>query len=110
MDKKYIFLIIVLILLLIPFSGAVAGDKGRGKTVTPYGDFSRKCGEYGTCDSPMKPGEAEKAMKDYYRKKGLDVEIENTKDRFIKAKVKDKDKTVDVIIFDSNTGRVRSIY
>ena len=110
MDKKCIFLIICLTLLLAPISDVFAGNRGRGRAVTPYGDFSRRCGQYGTCESPMGPGEAEKAMKDYYNKKGLDVEIEDAKGRFIRAKVKDKEKTVDVIIFDCHTGRVRSIY
>jgi hypothetical protein len=92
----------------------------RGKPVTPYGDFCRECGQYGTCDSPMKEDAAAKAMKDYFGKKGYTVEIEKWKgsgkgkrkgrERFIKAKVKDKDIVVDVIIFDRRTGRMRSIY
>jgi hypothetical protein len=59
-------------------------------------------------------------MKDYFGKKGYTVEIEKWKrsgkgkrkgrERFIKAKVKDKDIVVDVIIFDRRTGRMRSIY
>lgn len=97
-------------ILFLSFTGVFAEDRGHGTSVTPYGDFSGKCGKYGTCETPMKPGEAERAIRDYYNKKGLNVEIENARDRFIKAKVKDKDKTVDEIIFDSNTGRVRSIY
>jgi hypothetical protein len=109
MIKKYlIFLILVLALFAFPLYEVSAERKGN--PVTPYGDFCKQCGNYGTCKKPMKPHDAEKAMKDYYSKKGLNVEIERSKGRFLKAKVKDKGKTVDVIIFDRRTGRIRSIY
>ncbi len=106
---KYLSIIlIVFILLLAPFS-AVYSDHDR-RHVTPYGDFCRKCTKYGTCKSLMSHDEAKQAMRDYYHKKGLSVEIEYKKGRFIKAKVKDEDKVIDVIIFDRKTGRVRSTY
>jgi len=82
----------------------------RGKSVTPYGDTCAKCGRYGACKSTISQEDAEKAITDYYNKKGLDVRIELIKGRFIKAKVSDKEGVVDVIIFDRRTGRIRSIY
>lgn len=109
MVKKYLMLLpIVLALLVFPLTGVSA--EGKGKPVTPYGDFCKHCGNYGTCKKPMKLHDAEKAMKDYYSKKGFNVEMERSKGRFLKAKVKNKEKTVDVIIFDRRTGRIRSIY
>ncbi len=80
------------------------------KPVTPYGDFCSLCSTYGICDKQTSPEKAEKAIRDYYGKKGLDVEIEETNGRFIKAKVMDGGKVVDTILFDSSTGRFRSIY
>ncbi len=105
------FLSIILmssLFLLLSFSAVYSEHKKRN--VTPYGDFCPQCTKYGTCKSSMTHDEARKAMFDYYHKKGLGVEIENKKGRFIKAKIKDRDKVVDVIIFDRNTGRVRSTY
>lgn len=106
---KYLSIILLgLVLLLGPLSAAHSEHKRRH--VTPYGDFCPQCTKYGTCKSSMTHDEAKKAMLDYYHKKGLLVEIENKKGRFIKAKVKDRDNVVDVIIFDRKTGRVRSTY
>jgi hypothetical protein len=106
--EHLIFIMVLFVLLVLPLSDVSA--EHRGKPVTPYGDFCKRCGNYGTCKKPMKPHDAEKAMKDYYKKKGLKVEMERSKGRFLKAKVKDKGKTVDTIIFDRRTGRIRSIY
>jgi hypothetical protein len=82
----------------------------RDKSVTPYGDYCPLCTKYGNCKTIMSHEEAKKAMMDYYRKKGLNVELEKKKGRFIRAKIKEEDKVIDVIIFDRRTGRVRSIY
>ena len=100
--------IIVLMLLLMPFSDASAWR--YKKPVTPYGDHCPRCSDYGTCDTPMGHEDAKRAMFDYYHKKGLSVEVVRKRGRFIRAKIKDKDNVVDVIIFDRRTGRVRSIY
>jgi len=94
--------------MLITFSDAFAEHTKRN--VTPYGDFCPECTKYGTCKSIMSHDKAKKAIMNYYHEKGLGVEIENKRGRFIKVKIKDIDKVVDVIIFDRRTGRVRSIY
>ncbi|MBI5409807.1 MAG: hypothetical protein HZA14_10620 [Nitrospirae bacterium] len=77
--------------------------------VTPYGGFCPKC-EYGTCKSTLTSYEGQKALEDYYGGKGLQVELDGIHGRFIRARVIDKGKIVDVIIFDRSTGRIRSIY
>jgi hypothetical protein len=95
-------------LLLVPFSDAIALH--TEKPVTPYGDFCPRCSEYGNCKTPMNHDDAKKAMLDYYHKKGLSVEIEKKRGRFIRAKIKDENDIIDVIMFDRRTGRIRSIY
>ena len=101
-------LIIILALLLMSLLEVFAWRYGR--PVTPYGDFCPRCSHYGTCKNTMSHDDAKKAMLDYYYKKGLLVEIESKRGRFIRAKIKDKDEVVDVIIFDRRTCRIRSIY
>jgi hypothetical protein len=100
--------IIILALLSVAWPGAYAWR--LGKPVTPYGDFCPHCTKYGSCKTIMSHEDAKKAMKNYYRKKGLNVELENRGERFIRARIKEDDKVIDVIIFDRRTGRVRSIY
>ena len=100
--------IIASMLLLVPFSEASAWHPK--KPVTPYGDFCPRCSEYGNCKTPMGHEDAKRAMIDYYHKKGMSVEIEKKRGRFIRAKITHKDDVVDVIIFDRRTGRIRSIY
>jgi len=106
---KYLtVLMIIPALLFVLFSEGFAMH--HGKSVTPYGDSCARCGHYGTCKSTISAEDAEKAITDYYHKKGFKIEIENRRGRFIKAKVKDKDRVIDVIIFDRRTGRIRSTY
>lgn len=95
---------------ILVFSGLSHDVWSQSGTVTPYGDFCPKCGKYGTCNSVMTDYDAEKALKDYYNEKGLRVEVENSRGRFIRAKIRNEEEVVDVIIFDRHTGRVRSIY
>ena len=83
----------------------VGNDNIKEKTLKRKLDF--KVGDY--VDSVI----AEKGSDDlaeYYHKKGYVVELILKKGRFIKAKVKDGNKVVDIIIFDRRTGRLRSIY
>lgn len=106
---KYISIIaIVSVLLIIPLTEAAAGS--HEKPVTPYGDFCRRCSEYGNCKSTMSHEDSKKALIEYYHNKGLGVQLEKKRGRFIRAKIRDKNKVVDVIIFDRRSGRIRSIY
>lgn len=109
-SMKWITIIAILVLFLTPLTEAFAWQNEERVPVTPYGDFCRRCSHYGVCRDTMSPGDSRKAMIDYYHNKGLDVEIENIRGRFIKAKIKDKGEIVDIIIFDRRTGRIRSIY
>ncbi|MEF9426942.1 MAG: hypothetical protein L0956_07145 [Candidatus Mariimomonas ferrooxydans] len=47
----------------------------QGEPVTPYGDSCARCGRYGICKSMINPKDAEKAIKHYYNKKGLNVKL-----------------------------------
>jgi len=106
---KWMSLIILILgVIFLAFSTVFAWP--QDKPVTPYGDFCPRCGHYGTCRALMSLQDSKKAMTEYYSRKGLTVEIEDIRGRFIKARVKDKDEIVDIIIFDRRTGRVRSIY
>lgn len=106
---RYISLfIIVSMLLLAPFSGASALQ--YEKPVTPYGDYCPRCTKYGNCKTTLGHDDAKQAMLDYYHKKGMSVEIEKKRGRFIRAKISYENDVVDVIIFDRRTGRIRSIY
>jgi hypothetical protein len=108
--KTRFFILSVVFLMLMSFASSGVFARGRGRPVTPYGDFCPECGKYGTCKSMMNPEDAEKAIFDYYKEKNLEVEILSIRKRFIKANVKDNGTIVDVIIFDRRNGRVRSIY
>jgi hypothetical protein len=101
-------LILIVSLLCLSVSGVLAWP--QGKQVTPYGDFSPQCGKYGACNTIMTDYDAEKALKDYYNKKGLNVEIGKKGGRFLRARIYDKTGIVDIIIFDRQTGRIRSIF
>lgn len=106
--RYLITLIIMLVSLCIASSNTFAWR--NKKPVTPYGDFCPRFSNYGVKKSHLSSEKARMALKDYYDKKGLIVMIEDIRGRFIKAKIIEKDKVVDVIILDSHTGRIRSIY
>ncbi|UCD35857.1 MAG: hypothetical protein JSU90_03225 [Nitrospiraceae bacterium] len=96
--------------LLLAAYPMMAGAWVKDRPVTPYGDYCPQCTKYGTCKTIMSHEDAKKAMLNYYDQKGLSVEMEKKEGRFIRAKVKEKNKVIDVIIFDRRTGRIRSIY
>ena len=100
--KHLVSLLIIIFMVMMAVSFALA--RPPGKPVTPYGDFCDQCTKYGTCKSIMTHEAAKKAMFNYYHKKGFVVELIHKRGRFIKAKVKDKNKVVDVIIFDRRIG------
>lgn len=99
-------LLVILAIFFIPASIAFPD----GDPVTPYGDFCSRCGKYGSCKSQMSVEDSEKAIAEYYHKKGFRIKIEQGKGRFIRADIKKGREVVDVIIFDRRTGRIRSIY
>lgn len=108
MGNKYVIMFfLVSVLILIQNTDSFAGHKGP---VTPYGDFCPRCSEYGNCKSKMSHDDAKEALINYYHKKGLGVELEKKRGRFIRVKIKNRNEVVDIIIFDRRTGRIRSIY
>ena len=106
---KYIAVLVIILALLLGSLTVVYAWR-FGKPVTPYGDYCPHCTQYGSCKTIMSHEDAKKAMLNYYQGKGLDVELENKGGRFIRARIKEADRVIDVIIFDRRTGRVRSIY
>lgn len=109
MIERYALNLMMVPLLLLLSTVTVEAFHGA-KPITPYGDSCTKCTKYGTCKHTLNYEDAKKAMMDYYDKKGYLVEIIHKRGRFMKAKIKDKNKVVDIIIFDRRTGRLRSIY
>jgi hypothetical protein len=75
--KQFVIVGIITALLLLSASESFSDSKRRRRPVTPYGDFCKKCTQYGTCKSRMSHDDAKKAMMDYYQRKGLIVEIED---------------------------------
>ena len=101
------------LLIFLVFMGATTVEVHAwpgGKPVTPYGDYCPLCTQYGNCKTIMTHEDAKRAMLNYYHKKGFEVELERKTGRFIRAKIKEQGKVIDVIIFDRRTGRIRSIY
>ncbi|MBI5057998.1 MAG: hypothetical protein HZB61_15420 [Nitrospirae bacterium] len=106
--KQLAVLTLIAASLIVPCPEAFAFHE---KPVTPYGDYCEQCSKYGTCKSMMSFHEAQKALDNYFVKKGFGVMINDPgPGRFIRAKIIDKGRVVDVIIFDRLTGRMRSIY
>lgn len=107
---RYISTLAIIPLILALSTSIVFALPDDPKPVTPYGDHCATCGKYGICKSQMSNEDAKKAMIKYYNKKGFSINIEKTTGRFIKAKIMNNDKVVDIIIFDCRTGRIRSIF
>lgn len=82
----------------------------RGKDTRPYGDYCTSTSHYGHRQGTMSKEKSEESLKHYYSDKGLDIVIINNRGKFIRALVKDGDATVDIIIFDRRSGRLRSVH
>lgn len=108
MIKRLLMTVIFLLTLSVAgLSATNASD--RSNKVTPYGDFCNNVSHYGMHKSVIDMKHAKGALQHYYGEKGLDVEIVSKQGRFLKAKIKDGNEIVDIIIFDRHSGRVRSI-
>ncbi|MCI4626252.1 MAG: hypothetical protein L3V56_09865 [Candidatus Magnetoovum sp. WYHC-5] len=102
----------VLIMFIMPDNGCTQ-PLMRGccfKNITPYGDYIPSQCNYGMRGQMMGTNQAIQSLEDYYNKFGFTVQIENTHGRFIRASIKDKETTIDIIILDRHSGRIRSIY
>lgn len=94
-------------LLLIPMISVAHAER---KNVTPYGDYCKDYSVYGICRDALLPDEALSALNKYYRGKGCKVLIVHHRGRFIMAEIYRNRRQVDKVIFDKNTGRLRSVY
>ena len=105
-----------LLLTSILLSGFLPDDLGdvhafqAEEKITPYGAYCNRISHYGMYQKPLSHKQVRQALKHYYGTKDLDFEIINSKGRFIKAFIKDRNKNVDTIIIDRHSGRIRSIY
>jgi len=106
--KRLTRIILTASLFLILGAGAYAGHDG--KPVTPYGDYCSRFNHYGMHRERLDQDQIRKALYHYYKSKGLNIMLINTRGRFIKAHIMDGKRVVDTIIFDHYTGRIRSIY
>ena len=108
MIKRLLMTVILLLSMSVAgLSEIHASD--RGHNVTPYGDFCKHVSHYGMHKSVIDMKHAKEALHHYFGAKGLDVEIVSKQGRFLKAKIRNDEKLVDIIIFDRRSGRVRSI-
>jgi hypothetical protein len=107
--KKVNVLILTLILSLL-LGAFIASAKHNKKHTTPYGDYCSRVSHYGMHHKALSDKQVHEALKHYYSEKDLSFEIINSRGRFVKAFIKDGNKTVDTIIFDRHTGRIRSVY
>jgi hypothetical protein len=105
--KTGLFLVPIFSLLQLSFSDAAA-EHGKSYT-SPYGDYCRKYSHYGSNKVMHSHRHAEKALRHYFKGKGLDIKLLIRKDRFIKVNIMKNNEIVDTIIFDRRTGRIRSI-
>ncbi len=96
--------------LLVALASPALGWHG-GETVTPYGDYCPMASRYGKGSGRMMSlQDAKKALFHYYHPRGYSVWIVHSRGRFLKINVIKGKKVVDTIIFDRETGRLRSIY
>lgn len=93
-------------LLLFPMNLA----RAEKQDVTPYGDYCIEFSVYGICRGTFPTHQAMAALDNYYRQKGFRVVILGRRGRFIVADIYKSFKRVDKVIFDTNTGRLRSVY
>ncbi|UCD35461.1 MAG: hypothetical protein JSU90_01115 [Nitrospiraceae bacterium] len=92
-------------------AGAHAESAGQGvRNTTPYGDYCTRTSHYGTHHGVMSDRQVRNSLNHYYHGRGLSVTITSLEGRFIKAHVKKGNVTLDTIILDRLTGRIRSIY
>ena len=104
----------VLLIGLILGPACVVEANGCWRNGSPYGSYCRgpRRGWYGARRPVRSLGEAERIIRDHFAP-DADVEIGNVveKDRYYEAEIRDKKgNTVDKVIVDKRTGRLRSIW
>lgn len=94
----------------ITFIDVYTIDAANSNKKTPYGDYCKRTNNYGMHKSLLDVKQSVEALKHYYGEKGFTIDIISNDGRFMKVRVKDKNKVLDTIIFDRRSGRVRTIY
>lgn len=102
----FVRLLLLFFLIVLPMI-SVHAEEDR---ITPYGDYCKECGFYGTCEKIMSPDDAAQALIRYYKEKGYSVGMIYHKGRFLRADIYKGNEQVDKVLFDRKTGRIRSIY
>ena len=97
--------------VLIPvfLSASIAYAGAPKKAVTPYGDSCPLCGVYGYCSKQPSDEKAAAVLRAHYGKKGLGAAVTKRAGRFLEAEIYRGNKTVDRILLDLRTGKIRSI-
>lgn len=99
----------MLMLPFLLFQNAYAADpSGRG--ITPYGDTCDLCGDYGYCGREPTHREVVGALRSYYGKRGMEALVREPKGRFVEVEIYKNGRTVDRVLLDLKTGRIRSVY
>ncbi len=75
-----------------------------------YGEQCPLCGEYGYCSRTPTQSEAASTLSSYYGKRGFRVVVIRRKERFLEAEIYKDGNTVDRVLLDLRTGRIRSLY
>jgi hypothetical protein len=107
--------IALLIIIMAPLPAAAQhGSRGMYKGA-PYGHFcpGMGMGPYGVRRAIKTAAEAKKVIETYFSSLGQSVRIEKVEERqwYFEADVLDQDgATMDRVIVDRRTGRIRSIY
>jgi hypothetical protein len=99
--------LILVISIFVISSSIIYAEEGSKTMQSPYGEGLTP---YGVCKKPMKVHEAMHAMEQYFKKKGLTIEMLEHRGRFIYVNIYKGNKQVDRIILDRKTSRMRSIY
>ncbi|HYA26500.1 MAG TPA: hypothetical protein VEE82_00740 [Thermodesulfovibrionales bacterium] len=99
----------VLLLIVLVTSGAYAETLLK-KGIVFYGDQCQLCGEYGYCSRIPTHREAVNALISYYSKRGFRVIVIRQKERFLEAEIYKDNDSVDRVLLDIKTGRMRSLY
>lgn len=112
---KKVFLLQILLLSCILFSGsyAAAKDECQGERY-PHGNYceGKRWGWYGERTAIKSEAEAKNILSEYFSSvPGARIILIKERKWFFKAEIRDKrDNLIDIVIIDKRSGRIRSIY
>ncbi len=97
-------------ILLMLFASVAYPETVIRRGVVFYGEQCPLCGEYGYCRRTPTQSEAVSILNSYYGKRGFRVIVIRRKERFLEAEIDKDGNTVDRVLLDLRTGRMRSLY